>query len=266
MVQAFSHTFAVCAYQESPFLNDCLFSLVRQTVKPNILICTSTPNAFIERLAAAYDLPVLVNTGVGTMTDNWNFAYHAAQTDYVTIVHQDDIYEEEYLDRIQRAAVKAGADTLLLHTGWRARTEEGVQRGNRCTLVQRFLNFPVCCFRKSKTVRRWILSLGNIIKASSVTYHKKKIGPGPLFSSEYEFVSDWMFFGELAKRDGQFVYLSKPLLQYRVHKRAITAQATEAGLREREDRKIFESVWPHRVATVVHWFYKHSYTTYNTYK
>lgn len=37
------HTFAVCAYRESPFLEDCVRSLVRQTVKSRILIATSTP-------------------------------------------------------------------------------------------------------------------------------------------------------------------------------------------------------------------------------
>ena len=35
------HTFAVCAYKESPFLEECVRSLVRQTVKSRILIGVS---------------------------------------------------------------------------------------------------------------------------------------------------------------------------------------------------------------------------------
>ena len=38
------HTFVVCAYGESPYLEKCIDSLEKQTVKSRILIATSTPN------------------------------------------------------------------------------------------------------------------------------------------------------------------------------------------------------------------------------
>ena len=41
------HTFAVCAYGESPYLEECVRSLLDQNVKSRILIATSTPNARI---------------------------------------------------------------------------------------------------------------------------------------------------------------------------------------------------------------------------
>ena len=47
-----NHTFAVCAYGESPYLTECLDSLLAQTVKSRILIATATPNEFIRRTAA----------------------------------------------------------------------------------------------------------------------------------------------------------------------------------------------------------------------
>ena len=37
------HTFAICAYKESPYLEECIKSLKNQTIKSNILIATSTP-------------------------------------------------------------------------------------------------------------------------------------------------------------------------------------------------------------------------------
>ena len=42
-----THTFAVCAYGDSPYLESCIRSLVRQPGNPEIICCTSTP-AFIR--------------------------------------------------------------------------------------------------------------------------------------------------------------------------------------------------------------------------
>ena len=55
-----AHSFAVCAYGESPYLEACLRSLKAQTVKEGteILICTSTPNSHISRLAEKYGADV----------------------------------------------------------------------------------------------------------------------------------------------------------------------------------------------------------------
>ena len=57
-----AHSFAVCAYGESPYLEACLRSLKAQTVKEGteILICTSTPNSHISRLAEKYGVPLRV--------------------------------------------------------------------------------------------------------------------------------------------------------------------------------------------------------------
>ena len=51
------HTFAVCAYQESPYLEECIKSLKKQTIKSNILIATSTPNDYIKGIADKYTIP-----------------------------------------------------------------------------------------------------------------------------------------------------------------------------------------------------------------
>lgn len=55
-----SHTFAVCAYGESPYLENSIRSVVHQSVKSSVIICTSTPNAYIEDLAKKYQLPSYV--------------------------------------------------------------------------------------------------------------------------------------------------------------------------------------------------------------
>ena len=44
------HTFVICAYGDSPFLEDCINSLLSQTVKSNIILYTSTPSVFIDSI------------------------------------------------------------------------------------------------------------------------------------------------------------------------------------------------------------------------
>lgn len=43
-----NHTFVICAYKESKYLEECIESLEKQIVKSNIIMCTSTPNDYIK--------------------------------------------------------------------------------------------------------------------------------------------------------------------------------------------------------------------------
>lgn len=92
------HTFAVCAYKESPYLESCIKSLVNQKVKSNIIVCTSTPCEFIENMAKKYDLPYYVREGKSDICDDWNFSVACTKTNYVTVAHQDDVYNEHYVE------------------------------------------------------------------------------------------------------------------------------------------------------------------------
>ena len=53
-----SHTFVVCAYKQSQYLEKCVQSLKRQTVKSRIIMTTSTPNDLIKEVAKKYDIEV----------------------------------------------------------------------------------------------------------------------------------------------------------------------------------------------------------------
>lgn len=97
------HTFAVCAYKESEYLEECILSIKRQNVKSNIIMSTSTPNNHIKLLAEKYDIPLYINNGKGDMVDNWNFAYRQCKTQLITIVHQDDIYDENYSNEMLKS-------------------------------------------------------------------------------------------------------------------------------------------------------------------
>ena len=63
---------------------------------------TSTPNVFIKSLAEKYEVPLWIREGKSDIRDDWNFAYNKANSKYVTIAHQDDLYFSDYSIRAVR--------------------------------------------------------------------------------------------------------------------------------------------------------------------
>ena len=95
------HTFAICAYGDSPYLTECLDSLLRQTVKSTILLATSTPSPFLREVAEKNGIEYHVNPlrGGGISAD-WNFALSCCRTQWCTIAHQDDVYLPAYAENV----------------------------------------------------------------------------------------------------------------------------------------------------------------------
>ena len=91
------HTFAICAYGESPYLEKCILSLKNQKAGSHIIMTTATPNDHIRRLAEQYDIPLYINEKGGSIAKDWKYALDMAQTDLVTLAHQDDIYHPCFL-------------------------------------------------------------------------------------------------------------------------------------------------------------------------
>ena len=50
------HTFAICAYKESRYLEECIISVINQDIKSNVIIATATPNKHIMDLAKKYNI------------------------------------------------------------------------------------------------------------------------------------------------------------------------------------------------------------------
>jgi len=96
------HTFAISAYKESSYLEECIKSVLQQKVKSKVIISTATPNEYIKSMAKKYNIPLYERDGKPGIQDDWNFAYSKADSKYVTITHQDDIYDENYSYMIKK--------------------------------------------------------------------------------------------------------------------------------------------------------------------
>lgn len=89
------HTFVICAYKESPYLLECVASLKQQSVTSNIILATSTPSRTLEALCEEEAIAYVVREGTSGIAPDWNFALSCADTPYVTIAHQDDVYDKD---------------------------------------------------------------------------------------------------------------------------------------------------------------------------
>ena len=136
------HTFAICAYKESPYLEECILSLKNQTIKSKIIMATSTPNEWINDLADKYQIPLYINKGEGGIAQDWNFAYRQTDTGLVTIAHQDDIYEPTYLNDVMNCAKNARRPVLIFTDYGEMRNGNKVRKSTLLT-VKRLMLLPL---------------------------------------------------------------------------------------------------------------------------
>lgn len=167
-----NHTFIVCAYKESPYLEECIKSVLNQNVKSNIIIATSTPNEYINNLAKKYNINVFINDGEKGIGQDWNFGVSKTTTDYVTIVHQDDIYNNNYLEEIVKK-IEKNKDFSIAFTDYREMKNGKIIKLTKNLKIKKILLFPMRFLRKSKFIRRRIISLGSSICCPSVTLNTK---------------------------------------------------------------------------------------------
>lgn len=249
------HTFVVCAYEESPYLDECIQSLKAQSIKSNILAVTSTPNPYIRKVVDRHGIPVLINNRKSSLAGDWNFALHSAETPLVTIAHQDDVYEKTYVESILYG-YQSSKDPIILFTDYYELRNNQIVQSNQLLKVKRLLLFPLR-FRalwRNRFIRRRVLSLGSPICCPSVTLVKEQI-PEALFKDNMKSNIDWQAWEELSRKKGSFVYVDQPLMKHRIHKNSTTSKLLAQSARRQEDLFMYQKFWPKPVAEVIEHFY-----------
>lgn len=253
-----SHTFAICAYKESPFLEECIQSLKSQTVSTGILLVTATPNAYIQDLAGKYGIPVYINTGETGITQDWNFALSKVKTRYATIAHQDDVYEPDYTKRIldrldrERNPIIAFSDYCELRNGRKVHDTSMLK-------IKRVMLLPlrVRRFWKSRFVRRRVLSLGDPICCPAVTFCMDRLEQ-PVFQHGFRSCEDWEAWEKLSRLKGSFVYIKEPLMCHRIHEESATTAILGDHARVEENFIMYCKFWPKWMAGIINRFYTKS--------
>lgn len=253
-----THTFAICAYKESPFLEECIKSIKAQVVESEVLIATSTPNEYIKKLADEYKIPLYVNIGEKGITQDWNFAYSKANTDLITIAHQDDIYLPQYSQNIIKMVSESHSPLIAFSDYGELRDGEKVVKSKLLT-IKRILLFPLrfAIFRGSKFVRRRSLSLGNCICCPAVTFVKDNLSE-PIFQHGFRSNEDWEAWEKISRLKGEFIYVNEVGMYHRIHEDSETSAIIGDNARTVEDLVMFKKFWPEPIAKVLAKIYRTS--------
>lgn len=245
------HTFAVCAYKESPYLKECIASLKRQRQKSHIIMATSTPCEYIEETARENGIPLYVNEGEKGITQDWNFAYRMARSDYVTIAHQDDVYHEDYVSCLSQW-VGRSKHPLIFFTDYAELRDGRVIGENTLLRVKRLLLLPLRMkgVRKTKFARWFSLAFGTAVCCPSVTFYRPNCPEEP-FQHHFRADEDWEAWERLYRLRGDFVYCPRQLCFHRIHGESETSRILAAGRRSEEDYIMFRKFWIRPLAFIL---------------
>ena len=235
------HSFVICAYKESTYLEECVKSLLTQSVKSEVIISTSTPNDYIKSIADKYKLTMVVNDKEKGHANDFRYAFNYAKTKYVTLCHQDDIYLKDFA-KIVIAKMDKVKRPIISFTNYCEYRNGKIVKNNMLLIVKRIINFPLLFFKSSKKIRLFTLSIGNAISAPTLTYNKEIID-NPVVETDFKSNIDWISYITFAKLKGQFVYVRKPLLLRRIHEESLTTQVISNNIKTEEDYKIFKMFW-----------------------
>jgi glycosyltransferase involved in cell wall biosynthesis len=255
------HTFAVPVYREAPNIGALVESL-RSQIGPasEILLASSTPTPALEEFARRERLPLHVNPQRAGIASDWNFAYRAARTGFVTLAHQDDLFSPHYVAHLA-AALERHPGAVIAFSDYSEHTPLGPRPRNlnlriKHGLRRRAFGARECISEPRDKLR--LLAFGNPICCPSVMFSRAALGEFR-FPEGLQTNLDWMAWAGLARGSGGFVYVGERLVSKGVHPGSETTATIANRAREREDRLLFEAFWPKPLAAVLTTVYKLGY-------
>lgn len=253
------HTFAICAYKDSKYLEECIKSLLNQSIKTNIIMASSTENNHIKNLANKYKIKVFFREGKSDIQDDWNFAVSKCNTELVTVAHQDDVYDELYAESVLNNYT--GKELMISTDNYYYINGKSVDQKN--LKIKRILKFPLRIpgLANIRWIRKMTLSLGSTIQCPSATYNTKLIN-GNIFTSDLKFGLDWDTFLKIYKMKGKVKYIPRKLMSFRISDEATTKKCMDNSLRLKEDNIMFNKFWPKFITKIIMKKYVKCYNVY----
>lgn len=259
VVNAIRHAFVVPAYGCSPYLRECLASLRAQSLPSTILISTSTPSKTLASLAEEFAVRLVEhgpNRGIG---HDWNHAISAADSDWVTLAHQDDIYLPRFAER-SCDLLRRYPEATLAMTGYGELLGGHMRTMTPMLGIKRLLQELAFLGREeldSQAGKRRLLRFGCAIPCPTVTL-RRDIASN-LFRQDLKVNLDWDAWLQLADMPGQFVRVRPMSVLHRIHAASETSDGIRGGVRAREDLEMFQRLWPTQVARLLARVYAASY-------
>ncbi|WEV60920.1 glycosyltransferase family 2 protein [Streptococcaceae bacterium ESL0729] len=247
-----NHTFVICAYKESPYLEACIESLMDQESvargDSKIILYTSTPGAYTDDLGRKYNIEVFagVKKGIGA---NWNEALGFVDTKYATIAHQDDIYLPDYGVRVLDAFNK-NQNLKIVFTDYGEIDAAGQVRVRNINLKIKTLGLKTMSLFNNKTYQRRIYAFGNFISCPAVSYNLEALADFK-FDEKLKMTLDWDAWERIMKLPGNIKYLPVQAMYHRIHEDSETSANTVDKSREQEEYLIYRRYWPEFISKLL---------------
>lgn len=249
-------TFVVCAYKECEYLEECILSLERQTIKAKIIISTSTPNDYIYSIASAHHIEVRVNSDGGQIKD-YNFALKQADTKLVMLMHQDEVLAERFVETVLNR-INLSKHPIIIFTNYLEMHQDKVdKKPSSLVRIKRIMLLPARITGLSGTWfgKRFIQLLGNPITHPTVVCVKKEM-PEEVFREAYHASMDWDLWERLSRQKGEFLYIPDVLLYHRMNDENQTSKLLKTtNFRYEEELEILTRFWPKPIAKCIMHFY-----------
>jgi len=251
VTQGARHAFVVPAYGQSPYLRECLASLRAQTLETPIFISTSTPSPWLAGVANEFGVALFEhgpNRGIG---HDWNRAIAATTAEWVTLAHQDDLYLPHFtMDTLHCVDRHPAADLVM--TGYGELADGRVRSWTPMLAVKRLLEEQAFLGRGAlahRSAKRRLLAFGCAIPCPTVTL-RRHLATG-LFREDLKVDLDWDAWLRLADAPGSFARVQRLCMLHRIHAASETSDGVRGGVRAREDRAMFERLWPAPIAAML---------------
>ncbi|MGF2159040.1 glycosyltransferase [Enterococcus avium] len=250
------HTFMICAYEESHYLEECIQSCVNQVSvidgKSCVSLYTSTPNPFIQEMCEKYEIKMFTKPGGGIGKD-WNNSLSFVKTKYATIAHQDDIYLPEYGNKIITTLEKY-PDSNIVFTDYSEIDQNSNLRRRNINLKIKTCGLHLMSLVSLKGYQRRIYAFGNFICCPAVSYNMSQL-ENFRFDESLKMTLDWDAWERIMCRKGTIHYIANKLMYHRIHEESETTANTNDHTREKEEFAMYCRYWGEGIAKLIMKFY-----------
>lgn len=249
-------TLVICAYGVCDYLEQCIRSIQRQTVKPRVLISTSTPNNHIKALAKKYKIRMCVNPDGGQIKD-YNFAMKQGDSPLVMLMHQDELLHPDFV-RSVLMELNVTKEPIIAFTNYLEMHNDKIdKKASTMVKIKRIMLIPMLIkpLVRKGAFKRLIQLLGNPITHPTVVCVRNKM-PAVCFKEEFKASMDWDLWERLSKEKGSFAYVSKVRLFHRMNDENQTSKLFKGdNPRYDEEYDIFKRFWPDFIVKLIMIFY-----------
>ncbi|MDE6624945.1 MAG: glycosyltransferase [Lachnospiraceae bacterium] len=249
-------TLVVCAYKECVYLKESIQSIMDQKAVPQVLIATSTPNAYIQTIADEFQLKVCVNPDGGQVKD-YNFAMQQGSTPLIMLMHQDEVLHPSFVEKVLQE-LNYSKDPIIAFTNYIEMHNDIIdEKASTMVRIKRILLWPLMLkpLARHGFGKRWIQLFGNPIAHPTVVCVRERM-PRVCFREEYKASMDWDLWERLSTERGSFAYISDVLLYHRMNDENQTSKLFKTtNSRYEEETDIFSRFWPKWIVRMIMHFY-----------